>query len=282
MKNRVAAKVLRACLIGLLPIVVIGCFYSGGWAKAKHQKTIMLRSPLEADSIIVAEASFGSITVIAAEVSDCNVIAEICVQAPTKEEAREIAERIKIELKKTGKTLIVKADKPCVKNNRSISISYRITAPKQTSVECSSAYGSIQIIGIEGYAKAHTSYGSIKCVETMGKISLDTAYGGIDCRSIAADELNVSSSYGSMNIEYSDSVSAKIQANVTTAYGSIDFTTPADFAGEVELATSFGSVNTELPITVKGEINSKRIRGSIGEGDGKLSLTTSFGSIRLK
>jgi len=57
---------------------------------------------------------------------------------------------------------------------------------------------------------------------------------------------------------------------------------PPEFTGQVELATSHGSIKTDLPITVKGKISNKRIRGTIGEGNGMLRLKTSFGSIKIK
>ena len=272
---------LGLCFCSLL--AVSGCVIRiGDWPRAKHEKTIRLQAPLEPGSTIAAKTSFGSITVRGADVADCNMIARISVQAPTEKEAAEIAEQVKIRLEPVGKTLTVKADKPRVRNNRSISISFEITVPKQVNIECASSYGSIKLSDTNGYVKAHTSYGSIKCDSINGEIRVNTSYGRVDCREIISDELTVDSSYGSIDIEYSDLTPAEIQADVSTSYGDIDFTAPPGFTGQVELGTSYGSINTNLPITVKGKISNKRIEGTIGEGNGKLSLKTSFGSIRIR
>ena len=75
---------------------------------------------------------------------------------------------------------------------------------------------------------------------------------------------------------------ADINANVTTSYGIINFVTPPKFSGQVDLATSYGSIKTDLPITVTGELGKQRIKGTVGQGNGKLNLKTSFGSIRIK
>jgi hypothetical protein len=278
-KNYTIVLALGLCIL----LAVSGCvIHIGDWPRAKYEKTITLQAPLESGSTVVANTNYGSIKVGGADTTDCNVVATIRVQAPTEEEAAEIAEKVNVHLEPAGKTLTVRADKPHVKNNRSISISYQITVPVQTNIECASSYGSIELADTSGYVKAHTNYGSIDCDSINGQIQADTSYGSVDCREIIADELTAGSSYGNIDIEYSDSAPAEIQANVSTSYGSIDFTAPPGFAGQVELATSYGSVKTDLPIVVKGKISSKRIEGTIGEGNGMLSLKTSYGSIRIR
>ena len=280
-KNYTIVLALGLCFCSLL--AVSGCvIHIGDWPRAKYEKTIRLQAPLESGSTVVAKTSYGSITVGGANTADCSVVATIRVQAPTEEEAVEIAEKVNIQLEPAGKTLTVRADKPHVKNNRSISISYVITVPVQTNIECASSYGSIELADTSGYVKAHTNYGSIDCDRINGQIQADTSYGRVDCREIISDELTAGSNYGNIDIEYSDLAPAEMQANVSTSYGSIDFTAPPGFAGQVELATSYGSIKTDLPIVVKGKISSKRIEGTIGEGNGKLSLKTSYGSIRIR
>ncbi len=270
---------LGLCLL----LAISGCVIEiGNWPRAKYEKTIRLQAPLESGSNFVAKTSYGSIKVGGADTTDCNVVATIRAQAPTEEEAAEIAEKVNIQLEPAGTTLTVRADKPHVKNNRSISISYQITVPVQTNIECASSYGSLELADTNGYVKAHTSYGSIDCDSINGQIQADTSYGSVDCREIISDELTAGSNYGNIDIEYSDLVPAEIQAKVSTSYGSINFTAPPGFAGQVELATSYGSVKTDLPILVKGKISSKRIEGTIGEGNGKLSLKTNYGSISMR
>jgi len=280
-KNYTIVLALGLCLCSLL--AVSGCvIHIGDWPRAKYEKTIRLQVPLESGSTVVAKTSYGSITVGGADTTDCSVVATIRVQAPTEEEAAEIAEKVNIQLEPAGKTLTVRADKPHVKNKRSINISYQITVPMQTNIECASSYGSIELADTSGYVKAHTNYGSIDCDRINGQIQVDTSYGSVDCREIISDELTAGSNYGNIDIEYSDLAPAKTQTNISTSYGNIDFTAPPGFAGQVELATNYGSIKTDLPIVVKGKISSKRIEGTIGEGNGKLSLKTSYGSIRIR
>jgi len=394
MKKYCTVLILGFCLCSLL--IVSGCdIQIGNWGKAKYERTVQRQAPLAPGSTVVAKTSFGSVTITGADVTNCSVVAQIHVQAPTEQEAREIAEQVKIKLESVGQTLTVKAEKPPKKRRRSISISYDITVPKQTNVECGSSYGAIKLSNIDGNVKGKTSSGSISAENIQGSAQLDTSYGPVTCKNITGDNIqlksssgsiraenvvgsvNLNTSYGSItcddisggdiklktssgkiklskasctdydvhtsygsitadelkanllklhsssgsinvteasantadistsygritcrqltttdliaksgsgniDVACSDSTPAEITANVTTSYGSIDFTTPPEFTGRVELATSYGSIRTDLPITITGEISKKKLTGTIGQGNGKLYLKTSSGSIRIR
>jgi len=391
-KKYYSIPVIGLCLL----FIVTGCdFQIGNWGRAKYERTVQKQTPLDSGSTVVARTSSGSITITGADVTDCSVIAEIRVRALTEEEARETADQVTIILEQVGNTLTVKADKPLKKLKRSISISYDITVPKQTNVECASSYGSVKLSNILGSAKGKSSSGSISAEDIQGSVHLDTSYGSVTCRNITGDNIKVKSSsgaitaenirgsadldtsygsitcsdiaggdlklrtssgkiklmkascgdfdlhtsYGSIraeeltgkflklhsgsggidvkqasadsadistsygritcrqlttadltaksgsgniNISCSDSTSPEIRANVVTSYGSVDFETPPDFAGTVEMSTSYGSISTDLPITVSGQISRKKLAGTIGQGNGKLYLKTSSGSIKIR
>lgn len=376
--------------------IVAGCdIQIGDWGQAKYERTVQRQAPLPAGSTLVAKTSLGFVTITGADVTDCNVVAEICGRALTEAEAQELAEQVEITLETVGDTMTVKADKPTTKHNRSISISYTITVPKQTRIECASSYGAIKVSDINANVRGNTSSGSVAAENIEGSVSLDTSYGSVKCRNISGDELAVKSSSGSITAEaikgparlntsygsitcrgisdgdvqlksssgainlsnasfgdcdvhtsygsidadelkgdslklHSDSGSihvttasadtvdistsygrirghqittndltarsgsgsldidcsqgtpAGLVASLDASYGSIDFTPPPGFAGQVDLSTSYGSIATSRPITVTGEVSKKQLKGAIGEGNGKLHLQTSSGSINLR
>ncbi len=387
-------KVTSCCLC--LLVIISGCdIQIGDWGQAKHEITVQRQALLSPGSKLYVETSSGSITITGGDVTECSVIARICGRVPTKEEAQLLAEQVKIELETIGDTLTVKADKPPRKNRCSISISYDITVPKQTSIECTSSYGAIELANIEGQTSGKTSSGSIEAKNIDGSVNLDTSYGSVNCRNItgdnitvksnsgsitaeiikgsaqlttsygsitctdmsegdvklktssgtiklsnasfgdcdahtsygsivsdelkgksiklhsgsgsisvtesSADTTNLSTSYGritcrqittneitaksgsgNLDISCSDSTPNEIVADLVTSYGSIDFAAPQDFTGQVDLSTSYGSIRTNRPITINGQISKKKLQGTIGEGNGKLHMQTSSGSINLQ
>lgn len=387
---------LIVAFVSSLLLFADGCnFYIGDWAQAKYEKIVHQQGPLEPGSTLKVATSSGSITITGADVTDCNMVAYITVRAPSEVEAGEIAEKVSIIFERSDKTLTIRADKPRVRNNRSISISYNIIVPVQTIVQCSSSYGAIKLTNIngnvrgktssgsvtaeniEGSADLNTSYGSVTCRDitgsniiiksssgtisaekikgsaqfntsygsiicrdisgsdavlktSSGKIELSkasigncdaytsygsvvvgdfegdfiklhsdsgsinvtgasvktanisTSYGHIVCGQITAEELTARSGSGGINIVCSDSTPSEMKVEAVTSYGSIDFTMPPEFSGEVELGTSYGSIRTDIPITIAGQVNKRKLTGTIGSGHGKIYLRTSSGSIKLR
>jgi DUF4097 and DUF4098 domain-containing protein YvlB len=390
-------RMLKAvCCCLCLFLIISGCdFQIGDWGQAKYEKTVQQQAPLSPGSNLYAETSSGSIKITGGDVTECSVIATIVGRAPTAEEAQLLAEQVKIGLETVGDTLTVKADKPPKKSRCSVSISYDITIPKQTNIECASSYGSIDISNIKGKTSGKTSSGSIEVKNIEGSANLDTSYGSVKCRNITGDNITVKSSSGSITAEiikgptqlttsygsitctdmsggdiklktssgkikvtnatfgdcdahtsygsivsdelkgkliklnsgsgsisltessadttnlytsygritcrqittnditaksgsgsiditFLESTPSQIIADLDTSYGNIDFTAPQNFAGHVDLSTSYGSIRTSRPITINGQISKKEIKGTIGEGSGKLHMQTSSGSINLQ
>lgn len=385
-------------LCGLMFLTAVGCDVQvGSWScgnQEKSERTMELQSSVTAGGTLDVDTGSGFITITGADVSDCSVTAEIVARAPSVEEAMELAEQVEIQLQQAGDTLSVRAEKPDLKGNRSISVSYTITLPRQMNVVCKSSYGNLNvdnivgtvtgktssgsiegrhIVGrtelrtsygsvkvsditapgvtlysssgsidarrIQGTAQIESSYGSVTCEDfsdgdltlksgsgrisinsaTFGTCNAKTSYGSVSCniakgRSITlrsssgsidiadgtADIMDISTSYGrvtarrittsritahsgsgNVDVDCSPACPAEIVAEVKSSYGSVDVTAPPSFSGQVHLSTSYGEVTTDLPVTVSGKISKKKLDGTVGDGDGRLHLQTSSGSIHL-
>ena len=255
-------KISLACLLCLLTTMVGCCIDISGWPRAKYERTDKLNAPLALGSTLAVETDVGSINVTGLDVTDCNVIATITVKAPTEEEAKELADQIKIKLDQDGNTLTVRTEKPRTKKRRSISISFDITVPEQTVLELGSDVGKIRVSNITEKIKAKTNVGQITCKEISGDIDLKVDVGGV-------------------KVVYSKAAPAACSAVISTDVGSIELTTPPNFSATVYAETDVGSIRTDLPLTVRGKI-SKNLHGTIGAGEGELRLKTDVGSIRIR
>ncbi len=254
---------LLACSL-LIAVFLAGCccINIGDWGKEKYEKTEHLSAPIAAGGTLALENDVGTITITGADVTDCNVTAEICVKAPSEEEAAEIAEKVKIQLVPDGKTLTVKVEKPHLGKRRSISINYQIAVPEQTSLQLESDLGKIHILNIAGRVQAEVDVGEIICKEISGDIDLKT-------------------DIGKVKVVYSKTAPAACNATIKTDVGKIDFTAPPDFSATVHAVTDVGSIETDLPLTVTGKIG-KKLQGTIGEGEGKLDFKTDVGTINIR
>ena len=90
-KKHYLIPALAFCLL----LIVTGCdFRIGNWGRAKYERTVQKQASLDYGSTVIARTSSGSITVVGADVTDCNVVAQIRVRALSEETAQEIAEKL--------------------------------------------------------------------------------------------------------------------------------------------------------------------------------------------
>jgi hypothetical protein len=247
---------------GLIALAAGCCIDIGDALRAKHKKTENLSLPIKDISELYIETDIGSITISGADVTDCNITAEITVKAATKEKARELAEQIRIELEPAGEKLSIKAGKPDGLKKRLVTVDFKITAPRQLNLNC------------------ETKVGSIKVSDMKGPIEASTDVGSIICRQVAAD-LKLKSNVGSVEVKYSDAAPAACNVQIATNVGSIDFAGPPQISAKLDASTNVGSIKTGKPVTVVGKLG-KSVKGTIGSGEGKLHLRTNVGSIEIK
>ncbi|MBN1511432.1 MAG: DUF4097 family beta strand repeat protein [Phycisphaerae bacterium] len=268
-----------ACLCLLLLLATLGCDIEvDNWAHATHERTVALDIPLTPGSAVDVDTQLGSVTVTGADVADCNIVAEIVARAPTQEEARQLAEQVQIATESSQGTLKIRADKPRVTQNRSISVSYTVTAPRQTSVVCRSAYGSLEIARLNGSVTGKTSSGTIEIGDIEGAVDVSTSYGSVACKNVAGPTVKLRSSSGSIT---ATNVRAELQAE--TAYGPV--TCDEIAADELRLKSSSGTISISSADfrtcdahTSYGAVRCDGLRGDsikLHSGSGSVDLLTS-------
>jgi len=141
--------------------------------------------------------------------------------------------------------------------------------------------GSVEITNITGKVDGTTHNGKVTAEKVCGTAELRTHNGSIRCKEISGDT-QLKTHNGSVKVYYATTASPTCNVSLITHNGGIDFTAPADFSAAVEASTHNGSIKTDLPITVVGEVSKRKLKGTIGTGQGKLHLVTHNGSIRIQ
>ena len=148
----------------------------------------------------------------------------------------------------------------------------------------SSSYGAVACSGLKGNAiELNSSNGGVEITDAEARsLHLSSSYGSIRATQVAAGSLKAESGNGSVHVACSPAAPADLNALLKSSYGSVEFTAPAGFSGEVYLSTDYGAIRTALPVTMSGEITKQKITGRIGQGTGKLHLESGNGSVELK
>ncbi len=300
-------------MIGLVAVGVAlslsggGCIviHNGEWEgglwghRAKFERTVELQHAMPAGGTLVVSTSSGSIETVGQETDQVQVVAKITARAATEEEAQKLAEQVEIGFQESGNKLEIKADRPMLHRSR-ISISYNITAPRQMSLDCESASGSLKVrdltgnvnartasgsveaAQIKGAARLHSASGSVHCDDVSGgDVDLDTASGGVrlsnasqvgDCRAhsssgsvhlqhIQAESIRMDSASGVVTGE--DINCARFKAGSGSGHVSVAFSPSAPNNVVADLGTGSGGINVTLPPGFAGRVDLSVGSGSV-------------------
>ncbi|MEN6338415.1 MAG: DUF4097 family beta strand repeat-containing protein [Phycisphaerales bacterium] len=129
-----------------------------------------------------------------------------------------------------------------------------------------------------------SSSGSVEVREAKAPtIEMRGTSGHVEGRDIDCSKLDAESASGGVSIEFAPTAPADVTATIGSISGSVNVVAPRNFAGRVELSTTSGSVRLEgLEITVQGRMSNKHLSGTIGSGNGSLSLRTTSGSVHVR
>lgn len=145
-------------------------------------------------------------------------------------------------------------------NNRSNEVDYEIYVPEGIEINLDNTNGSIELIRLTNDSKVSTINGSIKIDNVSGKMELETSNGTIrgsidSTKGITAETIN-----GSIKLNLSNKVSAFVEADVVNGSVKID-------------GLKFKDTTNER--------YKKYFKGTLRDGDAKIKLETTNGSIRL-
>jgi len=248
--------------------------------RARYERTVELQQAMEAGSTLAVSTASGSIDVQGAAVGEAQVTATITGYASTEEEAMEIAEQVEIGFQQTAERVAIKADRPRLSGRRSISISYDIIVPEQTSLDCSSASGSIQVADLQGSVEAEAASGSVTAERIGGSVRLHSASGSVKARAVQGGDVRLDAASGSVRLwdasgigqcdmhSSSGSVAASgVQADrikIGATSGSVDLDDAK--AAEIEMHASSGHVHAR-------EIECSRLEAESSSGSVSITFT---------
>lgn len=130
------------------------------------------------------------------------------------------------------------------------------------SVMVSTGNGRVIVEGVRGPVKASTGNGDVRVATSAGPVDVSSGSGDID---IAMGRLERSA-----------------EMRFSTGSGRIVVTLPENFNAAIDGRTGSGDITSELPMRVEGRRDSHRLRGTIGNGGERLTMTTGSGDIVLR
>jgi len=188
----------------------------------------------------------GSISVHGSDQSQCTVTTTVKAKADTKEQAQRIADQVKLVVTPADGKVRISMTKPETENRRegpNYQATLEVTVPRNVQLKVSQGVGNIRLASLRGSVEAFAKVGSIEATDVAGRVTL------------SAD------------------------------VGSVGYFAPKDFSAKVQARAAMGRVESDFPLEIakpRGIAMGSSASGTIGQGEGELSLKTNVGSIQIR
>ncbi len=149
----------------------------------------------------------------------------------------------------------------------------------KAGVTVSNDFGDLTLDGVDaGAYDLKTQNGKIEVDQARGPIAARSEFGDVEVRNVENGTVDLSSSNGS--ITFSGSL-AEGPHYVSSDFGNITLTLPADTALNVDLQTGFGKITSAFEITVSGALDNNHWVGKFNGGGEDLTVKTNNGNITI-
>ena len=129
----------------------------------------------------------------------------------------------------------------------------------------------------------HTTHDPIQLTECTAKqVALNATHGSITGDVQGTERLTARTTHAPIHLTCVNEATPDITANLSTTHNKIVFCPPAQFAGSVSFSTTHGHIQADRAILVQGKIDDNHLSGTIGQGNGSITLNSTHGNITLK
>jgi hypothetical protein len=217
-----------------------------------REQTIPARSQLRVDG-----RENGGIEVIGSDRSDILVISKIQAQASSESDAKDIADKIRIDVGDA-----IRAEGPSTRWQSSWSVSYEIHVPRKIDLDLSATNGGISIENVDGRLDFETTNGGVSLAGVAGNVRGSTSNGGVD-------------------VELTGDRWSGEGLDVRTTNGGIELAIPSNYNARLETGTVNGGMDIGFPVTIQGRLN-RRLTTQLGTGGPLVRVTTTNGGVVLR
>jgi len=145
-------------------------------------------------------------------------------------------------------------------------------------VDVQNDFGNITLTDVDAASyDVHTNSGDITITGASGAVTAHSDFGDVTVTNAEEVTLDLKTNAGTVTFSGSLGIGPH---TLTSDFGNVRLTLPADSALTIDLKTDFGKITSALPITASGELDD-HWQGTINGGGASLTVKTNSGNISL-
>ncbi|MAF13167.1 hypothetical protein CMK11_22160 [Candidatus Poribacteria bacterium] len=280
--KRVVGSLAAACLLA----TGIGCAEGLGFADIDTdiEDTLVFDESARGVEIIDLETHNGAIRLTGGSSREVEIVATRTVRATDEQKARAFADRVRVEVRRDGATLVIRTIRPrhTPSDVEGVSVAYDVQLPADIECRVQTANGAVDIVAMHADVDAETHNGAVTLIDIDGAARAATHNGGISLDDVLGD-VTVRTHNGAVSARYGAVAS---RARIESHNGAVDFAVDGDVRGAVSLHTNNGRISARVG-ALRGDLNVDTSNGPVDLRvddvlAGDIDARTSHGSLRLR
>jgi DUF4097 and DUF4098 domain-containing protein YvlB len=147
-------------------------------------------------------------------------------------------------------------------------------------LRASSGNGKVRVSRVEGRVEASTGNGMVTIDDVGGPVKVSSGNGDVSIGTVRGP-VNASTGNGDI-LARMTRLDGTEDMEFSSGNGRIELTVPENFSAEIDASTGNGRITTDFPIRVVGRIQPTRLRGTIGDGRRRVTMSTGNGSMEIR
>jgi hypothetical protein len=242
------------------------CDQQRSWSddSARHCEVREERLGAPAGPLTIDATPNGGITVDAWDEPGVLVRAVVIANAPTEQEARDLAGQVQLQLggERVSATGPERQDRQDGRDRRWWSVSYRVSVPRATALDLQTRNGGITIRGV---------HAAVRFATTNGGVQLDGVGGTVQGRT----------QNGGVKVALSGSRWDGQGLDVETTNGGVTLDVPQGYSAQLEVSTVNGGVRSDMPLTTASGRLDRQVSATLGSGGAPVRVRTRNGGVRI-
>jgi hypothetical protein len=298
-------------LLTILSIVLFPHLLKAGSDNSIEKKRTISKSYIvsSSDKLSIVN-SFGTVTVSTWEKNEIRVDVEIGVHAATEEKAQAMMDEIKVNDSQGNQNISFKTDIGNMgkgkgnSDERRFYVDYKITMPEKNPLVIENSFGKTVVPNFMGTTNITSKFGELNAGNLVNNAVIHVEFGKANVGNLNNADVvfkyNSQSTIGGLagnskvHIEFCSQVNLTITDKLTDlglfeSYSTIRLKVPDNLSAKFDIHTNFGSFDNHTDYQIEetkddessGPKFDKDYSGTIGTGNTKIKIKSSFGNIKV-
>lgn len=230
-------------------------------------------------SVLVVEAWNGEVIVEGISATDAlEVEGEVVVESWSSDDARRYLRQVEAQLVLQNDRIILNTLQPSDTDGREVTVYYRVWVPRDWVVDIIQDNGVVDVRDTENRVVVEQDNGEVFLTTITGPVEADLGNGNIDLRDIAG---SVTATVANGNIFGEVYLPVQGVCDLRAVNGNILLQIPRTTSAEVDLRLTNGTIATRNLRFNPINTTQRTLSGTLGDGEGRIALTTVNGNLTL-